>query len=186
MMYCGRCGAPLKDAGVFCGVCGNMRRGLPTAYQNTIQPAAPVFPMKWYNFIVYCHLFLYVAAYILNAISYLFGLVYSGNADAIYHFNSELRIIDILFAVVFLALAGFALYTRHLLVKYKKEGPKCFLILLIAGCVAGIFRSAVSVITFGGTVLFIVSAVFSIALITVEFILTRIYFKKRASLFINE
>lgn len=145
----------------------------------------PQHPMKWFKFIIYVQLFLNVVFLGFQGVSFITGMQYGANADLIYaYYGNALKAFDILCGFMYLALSIFAFYTRTQLAKFKKNGPKCYLIfwgtqevvaIIYAICIIVITQQFVLLPTlFAG----LLGTVISICLYYV-------YFKKRKDLFVN-
>ena len=151
--------------------------------------AAP--PMKWYKFVIWVQLFLSALSLAGTGVMLLTGAQYMteyGNAkDLVYTFYAGLQVVDIVFAVVFIALAVFAIVVRMNLAKFKRGATNQYLAFLGGNIVAQIlYLVALAIVTQVGplealdssTVIQLVSSV-------VMIVLSKIYFDRRAHLFTN-
>ena len=162
-MLCKNCGTQLPEDAVVCTVCGAQvenRAPLPADPATLPQNSHP---MKWHKFLIYFQLFL---AAILNALT---GL-------------GRLATLDIFYGAVYIATAVLAIYARFRLAGFRQNGPTAYMIFLGFNCAL----NALNLINVIGTEIYAVSSAVS-ALVTtvVMLILTNIYYKKRADLFIN-
>ena len=151
--------------------------------------AAP--PLKGSKFVSGVQLFLSALSLAGTGVMLLTGAQYMteyGNAkDLVYTFYAGLQVVDIVFAVVFIALAVFAIVVRMNLAKFKRGATNQYLAFLGGNIVAQIlYLVALAIVTQVGpletldssTVIQLVSSV-------VMIVLSKIYFDKRAYLFTN-
>lgn len=144
-------------------------------------------PMNWYKALIYAILFISALVNFVNGIRYLIG------SDVSKYIGGGYRVVEILYGIVVIALAGFAIYVRQLLAGLKKDGPKMFLLLYIVSAGIGIVFSILFAITasaipyFGSTImdatigLNIVTIVIDAALVVANYQ----YFQNRKHLFVN-
>ena len=133
-MYCNSCGNKIDERYDTCPNCGMRVKNVSNV--NTVSEYVPQKPlgMKWYNFIIWVQLPLSVILSIWYSIKTFAGTKYSesyfGNMTwDIYREFDGLQALDIFDAVITLLLAGFMIYVRILLAKYKEEGPKMLYIM---------------------------------------------------------
>lgn len=181
-MFCGKCGRQIEDGSLFCPYCG-----------ATVQQAFAVNPlddprgMKWFKFIIYFQLFASAVINVFSSIMVFTGAHYGGNAASVYSYFPGLRIIDIMFGIVCLVLAGFAIYTRQRLAKFFRDGPMLYFVLLgvnIAGSIIYLLSASMATgMPFGQlmTPREIGSDIGYVILLLVNMS----YFNKRADLFVN-
>ena len=115
----------------------------PTQQYNA--PPAPDFtkpqalPMNYYKFAIWVQLFLGALVYAVQGLGLLFGFWYEAvsgiNAQWFYLFFPAMHIVDILFGLLYLAMAVGAVYTRQQMAHFKKNGPDLYYLFLIAGMV---------------------------------------------------
>ena len=202
-MTCKKCGSQMGDDQRFCSFCGEdnqVQQGWSgqDAYNNESMNGynaaqnqysfSNSLPMGWYNFLVK---FALIAGAVINCIYgilYLTGKVYDmkqdGSSDLVYLFFKDLKTLDVIYGLALFALAAFGIFVRSELAKYKADGPKylyalngsaaalIFLYALIAGSI--IEQSAFSAEVVG-------SIIGSVSMIVVN----KVYFDKRAHLFVN-
>lgn len=146
------------------------------------------YPMKWYKFLIYFALFASCVGGVISGILFMAGKAYGEMSEIWYFFSSELRIVDLLSGIVMIALGVMAIFVRQKLVQFRKDSPSYLLIflsistahsaarLILTAALAGdlFFSSSLA----GSYVLVLVLSVLMIAL-------NNVYFKKRASLFVN-
>ena len=157
-MYCFKCGKEIQGNPVYCPNCGAMLgetdKSTPfspySSEENSLVQAEsanvvsdgyaageaqPVLGMKWFKFIIYFQLFASMLMLIRDGVTTATGAQYGGDAEFIYALWPSLKTIDILYAIFCFVLAAFALYVRMSLAKYKEQGPKLYLTLLICNLV---------------------------------------------------
>lgn len=164
----------------------------PTQQYNA--PPAPdftkpqVLPMNYYKFAIWVQLFLGALVYAVQGLGLLFGFWYEAvsgiNAQWFYLFFPAMHIVDILFGLLYLAMAVGAVYTRQQMAHFKKNGPDLYYLFLIAGMVLS-FLYAVLQGIICSTGSGISSAIGSLVGSGVVLVLCRIFFEKRRSMFCN-
>lgn len=164
----------------------------PTQQYNA--PPAPDFtkpqalPMNYYKFAIWVQLFLGALVYAVQGLGLLFGFWYEAvsgiNAQWFYLFFPAMHIVDILFGLLYLAMAVGAVYTRQQMAHFKKNGPDLYYLFLIAGMVLS-FLYAVLQGIICSTGSGISSVIGSLVGSGVMLVLCRIYFEKRRSMFCN-
>ena len=164
----------------------------PTQQYNA--PPAPDFtkpqalPMNYYKFAIWVQLFLGALVYAVQGLGLLFGFWYEAvsgiNAQWFYLFFPAMHIVDILFGLLYLAMAVGAVYTRQQMAHFKKNGPDLYYLFLIAGMVLS-FLYAVLQGIICSTGSGISSAIGWLVMGGVVLVLCRIYFEKRRSMFCN-
>ena len=173
-MFCKNCGNQIPDGAAFCSVCGASVNGTDNAPVEVHEPVQPAHPMKWHKFLIYFQLFLAALISLYNAVV-CFRLVFldvSGLWDAVYAVSG---VISVLLAVL-------ALYVRFRLAGFRKNGPKMYILFLGINCV---FQVLNLLISFGSDLNTVSSAIGSLLTCVLMLVLTNIYYKKRADMFVN-
>lgn len=152
--------------------------------------AQGVHPMKWYKFLTCFALFFAAFCYAISALRLFCGTQYGAQRDAVYSLIPGLRVLDILYGLVFLVLAALCIYARFQLAKFRKNGPSVFLLIYVISIVAGIVYMIVGSVmlsrfnvSFGD--LIDSSTVSSFITSALMIVLNKIYFDKRKDLFVN-
>lgn len=147
----------------------------------------PDMPMKWHKFLIYFSLWAGAIMNVLTGIGTLTGSIYAGEGvdpEMIYRVFGGLKAVDVLMGVVFIALAVLLIVARFALAGYKKNGPKLLVIAYAANIALAliypIMVAAVTGLSFGD--LFDVSTLISSGIMLV---VNKIYYDKRAHLFVN-
>ena len=152
----------------------------PLDTQITMAAESRGVQMKWQKAIVVL-IYLGVLSSLLTAIRYLTGGIYDGSASSVYAMWPAQRIIDILYGLFALCYAAAMLYTRMLLAKYKADGPKLFLFLLLVNAGASVIWALLAgIITGVGDWSSVIGTVAGVA---VAFVLNKTYYEKRMFLF---
>ena len=151
-------------------------------------PGYGAIPMNWYKFLIYFALF---ASCVLNAITglaLLTGAIYGDASGLVYSFYGALKIVDLLIGAVMIAVAVLAIITRQKLAKFKADGPSFLMILYGVNIAATVLYLILATLVVGDWLLsgdvvsqYVISTAVSIVMIVVN----NIYFKKRASMFVN-
>ena len=207
-MYCYKCGKELQGTPAYCTYCGAKLQGsdentlvgpfqsdstsivqTDTAYTGVSENSAfadqPVLGMKWFKFIIYFQLFASMLMLIRDGFMAATGSHYGGDAEFIYALWPSLKTIDILYAVICFLLVIFAFYVRMSLAKYREQGPKLYLILLICNLFVPFLYLAAASLTTGISMSELFSADLiggALALIILIFV-NKKYFNKRRHLF---
>ena len=84
--------------------------------------------------------------------------------------------------VICVVLAVWAIYVRFRLAGFRRNGPKMYLLFLGINCV---FQALNLLISFGSDLNTVSSAIGSVLTCVLMLILSSIYYKKRADLFVN-
>lgn len=93
---------------------------------------AHLYPMNWYKFIIYFQLFLNALLNIVSALRYFTGDIYGDDAKAVYSAFKGLQAWDILYGILLVLLAVFALKARRDLAKFKSGAPGVYYALIVA------------------------------------------------------
>lgn len=215
MKFCSKCGAQLGDEIRFCHNCGskveapaetsvpvdNVVYNAPIYGQQPPQnqfytPAAPMaqHPMKWYKLLIYFSLFLGALNNLINGLIYMTGGIYfvqsngEFSADMIYGFyGGGLKALDVTYGILLIAFAGFGIYTRSRLAKYKSNGPMCICILFVAGAGLTLLYNIAFLAVTGLDFSEVFNAqTFTTIAVSVGMVLGNyFYFEKRKDLFVN-
>ena len=175
-MYCKNCGTKLPEDAAICPVCRTLVKDTPPLPADPATLSQNTHPMEWHKFLIYFQLYLAAILNALNAVQNFAGLFSDpdgfGAWSAIYIF----------YGVAYAVMAVLAIYTRFRLSGFRQNGPKAYMIFLCVNCAL----NALNLVNVIGTEIYAVSSAAS-ALITtvVMIILTNIYYKKRADLFVN-
>ena len=197
MAYCVKCGKPMPDNATFCPSCGARRTAeepvvapdsssytMPQA--NTGYTAPQVHPMKYYKFVIWVQLFLSAVVGVSQGILLLTGRIYETVSDVsaklLYAFYPGMHTVNILFGLIYIALAVAAIYVRQQLAHFKTKAPDLYYIYLIAQMAAtflyGVLQNLIIASGLG-------SAVPNLIVMIILLVLCRIYFEKRRALFCN-
>lgn len=203
-MFCNHCGSQIPDNATMCPNCGapttNPSPQLaystpesayrqPNAYANQDYNG---FPMKWYKFLIY---FLLFASGILNIISGIMamtGAQHGGLASMVYAVFGALKPIDVIFGLCAIGLGIYAIYVRFELAKLKRGAPKKLMMIYVFNCVINLVYAIAAIIIissnpYSGNAATSISPsiIGTIIGAVVMIIVNKVYFDKRASLFVN-
>ncbi len=199
-MFCMNCGAELTNGAAFCSNCGARTavHFAPPVYEAT--PIEPEMSMDWHKLLtnvgIYILAFLNIGAALLNFIGINHVCAYPFFLN-INHLGS--RTLDIVYALLLIALAGYGIYVRSRLAGFKADAPKLLTFFFIGELIAGGVLIAsfcvglVSNVNSGSSyfdVFFSLGFAFSYVIpyliwIIAATLLNSSYYKKRKSLFIN-
>ena len=186
-MICKNCGSPVDD---WMKVCPNCQANIDDPGEEKVEirldelnTEQNTYSLGWYHVLI--RFFLYAIA-VLNALSSL-----------VYEFYPMLNVVNIIYGFVSLGIAALCIFARQALAHRKKSGPALFYSIYITTVVSNILLFILShiiitdtTIEYGDTVLTLIegnvislmsSAAFAIFMIAAN----RVYFKKRASMFVN-
>ena len=188
-MFCRYCGAEVQDGVMFCPACGAAQSDAPTAAKGytTDYAPMPIFPMKWFKFLIYFGLFAGALLNVLNGIMMVTGMQYdmvsSGAAEAVYDEYPHLQTLDISVGVGMFLCAVMGVYARFRLAGYYKDGPKAVNAVYLLGAVLNIaYAVGIHLILPEAD---ITSTFTSFAISMAMVSLNSTYFKKREELFIR-
>ena len=212
-MFCSNCGAQVSDQAKFCSSCGQPIQqqsqqpqpaqasyGQQSYQQSYAQPSyspashAPVaplapLPMNWHKFLVYFGLWAGAVYNLLAGILVLTGKHYGSDSKLIYYFIPSLKTPDVIFGIAVLAMAVMGVITAINLLSYKALGPKLLCIFyLVGGCITLIYIIWASSILsdYGASVgSVIASAIVGLVIDVLMFIANKVYYGKRASMFVR-
>ena len=175
-MFCKNCGTKLPENAAFCTVCGApVEDAAPLPADPATMPPNS-HPMKWHKFLIYFQLFVAAILNALNGVQYFAGLFSDpdgfGPWSAVYIF----------YGVAYVVTAVLAIYVRFRLAGFRQNGPKVYMIFLGVNVALQVLNL---INAFGTDIYSLSSAVSSLLTIAIMMILTNIYYKKRAELFVN-
>ncbi|HEX3076536.1 MAG TPA: hypothetical protein VHQ24_06720 [Lachnospiraceae bacterium] len=160
-------------------------------YQNTNEYVGEVWPMGWYKFLIYFSLFLSAALHLYYAYQCITGSLYNMNGfdgkEYVYTLYPNLKLFDIVYGILLVALALLCIFTRQKLRHYSKKGPTLILTLYAVGLLMAIFYivmfgaiTGISVSNFIDSKM-IIDFIMPIVMVVVN----KVYFSHRAHLFVN-
>lgn len=189
MAYCTNCGNQI-DQVRFCPHCGaKQQTESPVSLQSTssyqsqtpiLDPYRPAaqsaesenvtqqvpaaqFPMKWHKWLIYFVLWVHAVINTINAAAYCSYISVSGRA--------------LLFAVVYFALAAFAVYARFQLAKFRRGAPKKLLVYLLCDIACSVVVAALA-----GT---LANSASHIGIVGAQVLWNWRYYSSRDELFVN-
>lgn len=90
--------------------------------------------MNWFKFIIYVQLFLTSLGALYNAYQLLSGKIYDNDqgvtAEQIFRLFPSLKTVGFVSGILFLVVAGGAIFTRFQLAGFKKNGPMLYFIVI--------------------------------------------------------
>ena len=206
-MICPSCGKPIPDQSKFCPSCGATVQGAPGQQPVPYNPQ-PNLPMKWFKFVIWVQLFLAALYALSNAVRFLTGTTFGNKTDLYYEMLNGLRATDIVFGLMYVGIIVLAIYVRQQLAGFKKGAPEHYLRFIIIANAVGIayaFAIIVIVVTtltdaipglsFSDVIGMMaddpdvqsgfIQLVVPLIVLIVMYVLNKIYFDKRAHLFVN-
>ena len=196
MKKCTNCNKEYDDSTAFCPGCGGVLTPIASPGMNNqnsyqqpnYQQADAQLPMKWWKFLVYFALFASAVVSILNGIAYMTGSQYGGYGSLVYEFyGSSLKVLDVIYGLICICIAIWAILTRQSLYGFKQNGPKMLLILYVLNPVVTILYIVLATVVTGISTGDLVNASASVSVVVpiIMVIVNKIYFDKRASMFVN-
>ena len=195
-MFCQNCGKEIRDNTLFCPYCGTSTNAgtaedhaaAPNTYSAPRQNTAvsTEMGMKWYKWVIWVQLFLTALSCVVQGISLLTGKQIV-DVSFIYTFLGTLKVLNVIFGIIYVVLAVMSILVRNQLAHYKTGAPSNYLNLLVILWVVGaVYPIIVSLITstfsvFGD----ILKTIPSIIFFVIYYTLNRTYFRKRESMFCN-
>ena len=147
-------------------------------------------PLKWHKFLIYVALWLTALSCIIGgARIILLGL--TEHADNPFLQHPAIKTLNVVYGVIFIAYAVYNIYVRYQLARFRKDAPKKLLLTYVLypvleeayGPIALLVIGAPASVIFNArTVGRIIGAVIGTAIL---YIPTKIYYNKRAALFIG-
>lgn len=150
----------------------------------------PDMPMKWHKFLIYFSLWAGAVLDLLNAVRLFTGMTYTQSGlslDYVYRAYPALKTVDVVFAIFFVGLAVFTIYTRFQLAGYKTGAPGKLISLYIVGfvvaiaysmAIASVLKVSISDVIGSDMLGSIIGSVVMVAA-------NKVYYGKRAHLFVN-
>lgn len=146
------------------------------------------YSMRWYKFLIYFALFASCVLNALSGLSLVTGLIYGDSRELVYLVFGSLRVVDLLIGIAMIALAVFDIVVRQKLAHFRSNGPRFLLLLYVASIVVSLLYLILATAIVGDWILssdtisqYATNTILSVVMILVN----NIYFKKRASLFVN-
>lgn len=145
-------------------------------------------PLKWHKFLIYFWLWAGAILIVLGAVAYITGAVYGELKDKLYQVFPVIQGIDIVYGIVLIGIATYVTYIRFQLAGFKQGAPKkllaMFVLSIVVKWVYTLIISAVMGIPFtqiqSGA-----SLIGELIGTGVNIWLHKIYYDKRAELFVN-
>lgn len=169
---CSRCGTVLPAGARYCPNCG------------WGGPASEYLPMKWFQFIIYVQLFLSALANLATGLGQLTGQMYGEGSGLVYRLFPALRAVDMGMGLASLALAAAAIVVRQKLARYRQGAPRLYLLFCGVSVGLSLVYAAAASLALGHLVLD-ASVVVNLLGNVVLLLLNRVYFRRRAALFVN-
>ncbi len=143
-------------------------------------------PMKWHKFLIYFSLWVGAVSNGLTAIGFWTGSFYT-DPETVYHTYAGLKTVDLLMSFVILAFAVLLIVTRYALAGFKTNAPKLLLIVYAVYAAVLLLHPLILVGVTGlsFTDLMDSSSITSLITSVVMIFVNKVYYDKRASLFVN-
>lgn len=145
--------------------------------------------MKWHNFLVYFALWFGALYNLFVGIRAVTGSQYGSDSKFVYRVIPSLKAPDMIFGIAVIFMAVMGVVTAINLLSYKAAGPKLVCILyLVGGCITLIYVIWVAIIlsdydaSLGNM---IATTIVSLVVDVLMFIANKVYYGKRASMFVN-
>lgn len=184
---CPKCYLPLGDYDDSCPNCG-ANTPLEEGERPVVLADDSDTPMKWFKFIINFQLFATALFGLYTAYQTYTGAQYNGNMDLVYALLPDLKTADMIYLIVCVVLAAFAIFVRFQLSGYYQRGPVLYSVYMACFGIAPILRTVAygKILETPATELAnlwypaMLTAIFSGVLLVIGII----YFKKRKELFL--
>lgn len=207
-MFCPNCGKQVSDDARFCPSCGGALSpagptppapgpvppspatgNAPAPYPSPTQPPtfAPEQGMKWFKFIIWVQLFLSALILLGQAFQFFTGSLYGDSARFVYALYDGLKTADVIMGIVSVAMAGTAIYVRMELAGFKRDAPMHYLVYLGAGVLAPLIYLVLASVISGIPIeqMMNASSLGSVVGGLIMIVVNKVYFDRRAQLFVN-
>ena len=150
----------------------------------------PEMGMKWHKFLIYFSLWAGAVLYVISGMLLITGGIYNSSgvsSSMIYAYYGSLKTVDVIFGLLYIALACYLIYTRFQLARFKFGAPSKLTICYVLGVVIAVAYMigvssatdlSISDMMDSRTTTQIIT---SIAMI----IINKVYYDKRSHLFVN-
>lgn len=204
-MQCPKCRAAMPNGAKYCTECGAKLPVQPDSVPNVPQPAiqeAPAYEaqpvmteappaqelqpceMKWYKFLIYFALWAGAIVNLIDSLQFFTGSILGDDVEILYAYYPLLKVLNLAFALILVAYAVFAIYTRYRLAQFRQNGPACLHALyLVQLAMVLIYWLAGSLIL--GEWLDLASGFSDLISSIVILCINIVYFRKRKHLFVN-
>ena len=193
-MLCYKCSQNIPDYSLVCPNCGaEMSAKARTMHQmgNMGMPMGFPMPMTWFRLLVGFYLFVEAFSFATSGIDAITGFMHAALPDAeglILSFadiSKKLKFIDIIYGIICIGFAVFAIVTRSKLAKFKKEAPVFVLLFFLIPPIVNAIYSIALMIMSKMPLMAYYSVVFQLAFQGAIVYANYVYFKKRKHLFKN-
>ena len=204
-MQCPKCRAAMPNGAKYCTECGTKLPVQPDSVPNVPQPSiqeAPAYEaqpvmteappaqelqpceMKWYKFLIYFALWAGAIVNLIDSLQFFTGSILGDDVEILYAYYPLLKVLNLAFALILVAYAVFAIYTRYRLAQFRQNGPACLHALyLVQLAMVLIYWLAGSLIL--GEWLDLASGFSDLISSIVILCINIVYFRKRKHLFVN-
>ena len=212
-MQCPKCRAAMPNGAKYCTECGAKLPVQPDSVPNVPQPSiqeAPAYeaqpvmteappvttqdprlapqdaPVRlgWYKFLIYFALWAGAIVNLIDSLQFFTGSVLGDDVEILYASYPLLKVLNLVFALLLVAYAVFAIYTRYRLAQFRRNGPACLHALyLVQLAMVLIYWLAGSLIL--GEWLDLASGFSDLISSIVILCINIVYFRKRKHLFVN-
>lgn len=197
-MVCHRCGAQLDDGAPFCSACGAQQPQQPPQYtqspceqvapQSDPRPRQQEYPLGWHKFLIYFSLWANGIWNLFGAVEMFTGSLYrwdgSSVASTVYSAYPVLKALDFVYGMLHIAIGVFFLCVRFQLAAFRRGAPK-----LLIGLYAAIIAAMVIYLMALGAIVGVdpltANSVGSLLGGAIMLIINSVYYRNRASLFVN-
>ena len=146
-------------------------------------PASVSTPMKWHKFLIYFLLWLGGIANIISGLVQCTGGQYGVDASQVYAYYSGLQALDLVFGVMCIGLGALQIVARFKLARFKTTGPKLLLATYLGAAAFNLLYPVVASAVTGLELSELLDAGTIIGNVLM-FFLNRIYYSKRAQMFV--
>ncbi len=193
-MLCYKCQENIPDYSLVCPRCGaEMSVNARKKYEMGPMDVPPVMPMPmtWFNLLVMFYLFLEAFSFVVSGVEAITGFMQYAMPDSegiitsFADISGKYRIFDIIYGIMCLGFAAFAIVTRFKLSKFKKRAPLFVILYFSVPVIANFIYTVALLIVAKEPLLSYYTLVFQLIIQGAFVYANHIYFKKRKHLFEN-
>ena len=191
MARCDKCGWENPDEENLCQRCGAPLQDKQTLIQIDEKNEDKSLPMNWHNFLAYFSIWAGAVLNFFTGFSTMTGMSYGELKDQVYYTFKGIGFVDCFSGILIIALSIFGFYVAYSLLKKKKDAPKKLIELYIMGGVIKLLYNLIIALIISGKIPnynlinSIATAVGAFLATLLFVVLNRIYYRKRAHLFVN-
>ena len=184
-MVCPKCTAKIPDGE---HICKNCQTDVYTHHIKVSKESNVPLPMAWFKFVIYFLLFAGATMNLSSAGMYISGSAYyymgEDYSQVVYDMYEGLQTIDVVVAILLIALAAFQIFVRFRLALFKADGPLMITFVYVFSIIINVFYILGFSLIVGG-IADISENLISLGINIAMCIVNYIYFNNRKEMFKN-